>query len=105
MVFKAAAHGDKPALNIINTAAEYIGMGIANAVNVMDPDRVVLCGGLIKSNPDFFNKIKNSIEQHKMYQAAKQLVISAGTKGEFSTANGACRVLANDLWWRRKLPI
>ncbi|MDR0584586.1 MAG: ROK family protein, partial [Treponema sp.] len=105
LVFDAAEQGDNAALAIIDIAAEYIGIGIAMAVNVLDPDRVVLCGGLMRNNPYFFEKINTSIRKHKMRKAGNQLVISAGAKGEFSTANGACRVLANNLWWRRTLPI
>jgi predicted NBD/HSP70 family sugar kinase len=105
LVFEAAEQGDKAALVIIDTAAEYIGIGIAMAVNVLDPDRVVLCGGLMKNGPCFFEKISASIQKHKMRKAGDHLVISAGTKGEFSTASGACRVLGNNLWWQRALPI
>jgi predicted NBD/HSP70 family sugar kinase len=105
LVFEAAERGDKAALAIIDTAAEYIGIGIAMAVNVLDPDRVVRCGRLMKNGPYFFEKISASIQKHKMRKAGDHLVISTGAKGEFSTANGACRVLANNLWWRRALPI
>jgi predicted NBD/HSP70 family sugar kinase len=75
------------------------------AVNVLDPDRIVLCGGLMKSGPCFFEKINDGIQKHKMWKAGAHPAISAGVKGEFSTTNGACRVLANNLWWRRTLPI
>jgi predicted NBD/HSP70 family sugar kinase len=105
MVFQAAEQGDKAALTIIDTAAEYIGMGIAMAINVLDPERVALCGGLMKSGPYFFEKINASIQKHKMWKTGNHPVISVGAKGEFSTANGACRVLANNLWWQRDLPI
>jgi predicted NBD/HSP70 family sugar kinase len=104
LVFQAAEQGDEAALIIIDTAAEYIGMGIAMAINVLDPDRVVLCGGLMKSGPYFFEKINASIQKHKMWKTGNRPVISTGAKGEFSTANGACRVLANSLWWQRDLP-
>jgi predicted NBD/HSP70 family sugar kinase len=106
LVFQAAEQGDKAALTIIDTAAEYIGMGIAMAINVLDPDRVVLCGGLMRNSPYFFEKINASIQRHKMWKVNDHhLAISIGAKGEFSTANGACRVLANSLWWQRNLPI
>jgi predicted NBD/HSP70 family sugar kinase len=75
------------------------------AINVLDPDRLVLCGGLMRNGPAFFEKIKSSIETHRMRQAGRAVVISAGKGGEYSTANGACRVLSNSLWWNRKLPV
>ncbi|MFP3089858.1 ROK family protein [Treponema sp. TIM-1] len=105
LVFRAADTGDETALEIINIAAEYIGIGLSMAINVLDPDRVVLCGGLMKNGPLFFNMIKTSLKKHQMRQVGRRLTISTETKGEYSTANGACRVLANTLWWRRALPI
>jgi predicted NBD/HSP70 family sugar kinase len=105
LVFQAAERGDEAALAIIDMAAEYIGIGLSMAINVLDPDRVVLCGGLIKNGAGFFEKINASMQKHKMRQTSRQMVISAGAKGEYSTANGACRVLANALWWQRALPI
>jgi predicted NBD/HSP70 family sugar kinase len=104
MVFQAAEQGDKQALKIIDQAAEYIGIGVSMAINVLDPDQVILCGGLMKNGPMFFNKISAGIHKHKMRQTGRHLTVFAGAGGEYSTANGACRVLANNLWWQRALP-
>jgi predicted NBD/HSP70 family sugar kinase len=105
VVFQAAAMGDAKAQKIIDQAADYIGIGISMAVNVLDPDRIILCGGLMKNDPRFFEKISASIRTYTMRQAGQRLTVSAGNGGEYSTANGACRVLANNLWWRRALPL
>jgi predicted NBD/HSP70 family sugar kinase len=105
LVFRAAELGDREAARIVNNAAEYIGIGLSMAINVLDPDRLVLCGGLMRNGPAFFGKITASIEAHRMRQAGRAVIISAGRGGEYSTANGACRVLSNSLWWNRKLPV
>jgi predicted NBD/HSP70 family sugar kinase len=105
LVFRAAGLGDKEAAVIVDNAAEYIGIGLSMAINVLDPDRLVLCGGLMRNGPAFFEKIQHRIETHRMRQAGRAVVISAGKGGEYSTANGACRILSNSLWWNRKLPV
>jgi predicted NBD/HSP70 family sugar kinase len=105
LVFEACGLGDRDAAAIVDTAAEYIGIGLSMAVNVLDPGRIVLCGGLMKSHPWFYDKINASIQKHKMHQADRRLVVSIGTGGEYSTANGICRILANTLWWQRQLPV
>jgi predicted NBD/HSP70 family sugar kinase len=105
MVFQAAEAGDKPALKIINTAAEYIGMSVSTSVNVLDPDRVVLCGGLMQNAPYFFIQIKAAMEEHIMPRTGRRLVVSVGIGGEYSTAEGASRVLLNTLWAERGLPV
>jgi predicted NBD/HSP70 family sugar kinase len=105
MVFEAAALGDKPAMKIISTAAEYIGIGLSSAVNMLDPDRLVLCGGLMKNGPVFFDLIKAVMAEHVMPQAGRRLEISVGAGGEYSTARGASRMFMNTLWEQRALPI
>jgi len=104
-VFMASERGDQAAMKIIDDAAEYIGIGLSMAINVLDPDRLVLCGGLMRNDVSFFEKIKASIEKHKMKQTGRQLVITRGIKGENSTAAGVCRLLLNTLWRERSLPI
>jgi predicted NBD/HSP70 family sugar kinase len=105
LVFRAAELGDREAARSLNNAAEYIGIGLSMAINVLDPDRLVLCGGLMRNGPGFLAKIQAGIETHRLRQAGRAVVISAGRGGEYSTANGACRVLSNSLWRNRKLPL
>jgi predicted NBD/HSP70 family sugar kinase len=105
MVFEAAEVGDVPALKIISTAGMYIGIGISMAINIIDPDRVVLCGGLMRNGPSFLELIKSSMEEHLITKTNRKLIVTAGSKDEYSTAKGAAMVLLNSLWARRALPI
>ncbi|MDR0730708.1 MAG: ROK family protein, partial [Treponema sp.] len=105
MVFDAAEAGDGPASKIINSAAENIGIGISMAVNILDPDRVLLCGGLMRNGPAFLDRIQTSMEEHLAAKTGRGLILQAGTRDEYSTAKGASRVLMNSLWARRTLPI
>lgn len=45
-VTKAAKKGDKEAIKLLERHGEVIGIGLANLVNVFDPELVVLTGGL-----------------------------------------------------------
>jgi predicted NBD/HSP70 family sugar kinase len=105
MVFRAAGEGDAAALKIISAAADDIGMGLSTAVNVLDPDRLILCGGLMENTPSFFERIRSRMEAHVMPNAGRRLELAAGKGGEYSTAAGACRALLNTLWNEKALPI
>lgn len=105
VVFEAAKAGDDTAKSILDRAAEYIGIGLATAINLLDPDWVVLCGGLMKNGPGFLEDIRRNTLRHKMRQAGRRVDIRCGTLEEYSTAVGACRVIANELWRRRELPV
>lgn len=49
---KAIRRGDKLVEKVIEEAAEYIGIGIANLVNLLSPEVVVLGGGVIDALED-----------------------------------------------------
>ena len=46
-ILKAALDGDILAREIWKNAGKYLGIGIANMINLMGPDAVILAGGLI----------------------------------------------------------
>ena len=45
-IFKAALDGDMLARELLKNAGRYLGIGIANMVNIMSPEAVILAGGL-----------------------------------------------------------
>jgi predicted NBD/HSP70 family sugar kinase len=104
-VFEAASSGDTLAQRIVEKAAAYIGIGISMAVNILDCDRVVVCGGLMRNDPRFLDQIKAAMEEHLVARASRSIVLSAGASDEYSAARGASRILLDTLWTQRALPI
>jgi glucokinase len=45
-IFKAALDGDALARELLKNAGKYLGIGIANIINMMSPEAVILTGGL-----------------------------------------------------------
>jgi len=45
-VFKAALDGDALARELLKNAGKYLGIGIANLINILSPEAVILTGGL-----------------------------------------------------------
>jgi len=48
-ISRAALDGDMPAREILKTAGRYLGVGMANIINIMSPEAVVLTGGLAEA--------------------------------------------------------
>ncbi len=46
-VYKAALDGDGLSREVLKNAGRYLGIGIANMINIMSPDAIVLSGGLV----------------------------------------------------------
>jgi len=46
-IFRAALDGDNLAREVLKNAGRYLGIGIANMINLMSPEAIILAGGLI----------------------------------------------------------
>jgi glucokinase len=46
-IYKAALDGDSFARELLKNAGRYLGVGIANMINIMSPEAIVLSGGLV----------------------------------------------------------
>ncbi|MGE5482065.1 MAG: ROK family protein [Bacteroidota bacterium] len=57
-VMAAAEAGDEAALIVVREATELLGLSISNAVNLLDPELVVLGGGLCFGAPSFVERIQ-----------------------------------------------
>lgn len=103
MVFEAAVQGDQVALSIVDKATDYIGIGLAMAVNILDPDCIVLCGGLTKNGPLFFDKVNCSMQKRQMRQAGRHVTLRLGAYGDYGTAIGAAHIIPYNGWRVPKL--
>jgi glucokinase len=59
-VSRAAAAGDAYACEVLERAGWALGLGIGNAVNLINPQRVVLGGGVTKAGPIFWNAVRQT---------------------------------------------
>lgn len=50
---EAAAEGDAYAIDMLRQEGYYIGVGLSNLINLLDPDVIVLAGGMAKAYPYF----------------------------------------------------
>ena len=103
MVFDAAAQGDPVSLSIVERATDYIGIGLAMAVNILDPDQIVLCGGLTKNGPLFFDQVARSMQRRRMRQAGRHVTLRLGSLGDYGTAIGAAHLIPYNAWQVPKL--
>ncbi|HVA91072.1 MAG TPA: ROK family protein, partial [Chloroflexota bacterium] len=51
---EAVAQDDKVTRRVLKRAAEYLGYGIASAINLIDPDMIIIGGGVVEALGDTF---------------------------------------------------
>ena len=68
LVAEAAAEGDEPAQRIIVTAGRYCGIALSMIVQVLNPQRIVVGGGLTRIGPALMDPAMESMRQHTQPQ-------------------------------------
>jgi len=64
MVFRAFSKGDKLAVEVLETASSYLGIAIANLINLFDPESVILGGYFAAMSDLFMEKLKSTIKKY-----------------------------------------
>lgn len=86
---KASRRGDKFVESVIEEAAEYTGVAVGNLLNILNPDMVVLGGGVIEALADeMMSIIIETARDYAMPGTAKGVEIVASTLGDNAAITG-----------------
>ena len=99
-VVAAARAGDVAAQAAVDETAEYLGRGIANLVSMLNPEMVVLGGGLMQAADLFVPRIKQVVRRWAQPIAAEQVRIEVTALGEDAGLFGAARLALGCSEWK-----
>ena len=87
---KAIRRGDKFVAKVIEEAAEFSGIGVANLINILNPEIVVVGGGLIEALQDeMMPTIVKTAKDHVMPGTMSGIEIKASKLGDNAGITGA----------------
>ena len=67
-VSRAAQQGDALAQAVMDDAAQMLGAGLGGAINLMNPQRIVLGGGVTKSGERWWRAVRETARSHALPQ-------------------------------------
>lgn len=79
VVFKAAGDGDPVALEIVRDTARFLGAGLANLLNVFNPDVVVIAGGVTQAGEALFAPLRTEVRRRAFKTVSEACRIVPGT--------------------------
>lgn len=79
-VYEAAKQGDLVAREVVRDTARFLGTGLANLLNVFNPDVVVVAGGVTQAGDALFEPLRNEVRRRA-----------------FKPAVAACRIVPGEL--------
>lgn len=101
-VMLAAAMGDESCRDLLTRAGEYIGIGIANALSLFNPSKVILGGRMIKNNQLLWDSIVQTVREQTITAIYSDARIAVSGIGDNASAIGAA-VLCLQKYYETKL--
>ncbi|GIP39341.1 transcriptional regulator [Paenibacillus sp. J31TS4] len=97
LVMKALAENDPLAVEAALRAASSLGIGLANLLNILHPEKVILGGPLIGAHELFFRTATQAAVKQTYYYPEYQVVFSRGRLGDEAIAVGAAVMVLDAL--------
>ncbi len=78
VVYEAAHDGDAFALEVVRDTAQFLGAGVANILNIFNPDVVVICGGVTLAGDRLFVPLRSEVNRRAFKPAVQACRIVPG---------------------------
>lgn len=96
-VLQAAEMGDQIAIDALSQVAFYLGIGIANLVNLFNVEVIVLGGALNKASPLIIKDIERVVFENTLAPGREQLRIIPSAHGTDACIMGAIALVLDDI--------
>ena len=93
MVAKAAEAGDPVAKRIFEIVGEYIGIGLTSVINLLNPEKVIIGGGVAEAGDLLLNPIRKTIKERAMVVAGNAVEIVPAQLGNSAGVIGASMLI------------
>ena len=98
-VYDAAHQGDALALEVVRDTARYLGAGVANLVNIFNPEIVVICGGVTLAGERLMAPLRQEVTRRAFKPAVQHCRIVpgelTGTAGVYGAAASFLQLLSD----------
>lgn len=93
MVAKAAEAGDPVAKRIFAIVGEYIGIGLTSVINLLNPEKVIIGGGVAEAGDLLLDPIRKTIKERAMVVAGSAVEIVPAQLGNSAGVIGASMLI------------
>jgi glucokinase len=91
-VYTAGSAGDELALAVFQRAGKYLGVGLANLMSLIDPEIIVISGGVVNGWDLFQGAMYQEISERAFSATAQQVKIARAECGDNAGLLGAARL-------------
>ena len=98
LIAEAARKGDKLAFNIMEKTGQYLGTGIANAVNLFNPELVIIGAGISRAGDLFLDAVKRTVKARALHTASTSVDIKLSELGDTTAAQGTAILVLKSIF-------
>ena len=91
-IYEAGRSGDALAIAVFKRAGMYLGIGLANLINVIDPQVIVISGGVTNGWELFAPEMYRQVDERAFRATAQQVKIARAECGDNAGLLGAARL-------------
>jgi predicted NBD/HSP70 family sugar kinase len=92
-----AAAGEPAALQAYAALAGYLAEGIANLCNVLDPEAIIISGGLIEGQSEFLGDLQRKVESLLHFGKQRPPEVLRASAGHYAGVQGAAAAVFTGL--------
>ncbi|MDH4163446.1 MAG: ROK family protein [Nitrospirota bacterium] len=92
MIYQAAGSGEKHALHAVDEMGRFLGIGIANLINIFNPEMVVVGGGVKDAWSLFIDAVRREVGRRAFAYPAERTKIVPSVLGDDAGMVGAAAV-------------
>ena len=97
-IFQAAKENDPLAIELIDKAATQLGIRVAYLVNLLNPEAVVIGGGLEQAGERFLNVVRTTVNAWAFEEMSSRVRITYSTLGENAVSLGAASLVMRQVF-------
>jgi len=92
-IFDAALEGDSFSVDLVDYEAEHLAMGLGNIISIINPEIVVLGGGVAMAGDFLLDKVREKLPEYAYSEAVRNIIIKTGNLGNDAGIKGAAALL------------
>lgn len=98
MIFRAAHNGDKMAMDLLESASKYLGIAIANLVNLLNPELIILSGHFSSIEDFSLLSLIDKVRRYAMPESFNRVKIVTSPLGDDAAALGATTLILDSIF-------
>ena len=96
LVYEAAVDGDPYAMEVVKDTAKFLGAGVASLLNILNPEMVVIAGGVTRAGEHLFEPLRAEVRRRAFRTAQECCRIVSGTLPGTAGVVGAAGVFKKE---------